>query len=149
MTNSKECEGTQRIFMADWCYRRFVANYGAITTPLTQLTKKNDFCWSEEASRAFESLKKAMVMLPVLSLPDFQFPFEIETNAFEFSLHAVLSQNKRPITYFSKKMSDIVLEKSIYERELMAIVLAVETHTTCWDIVLLCISESIEAHLGT
>ena len=71
-------------------YCLFVANYGAIATPLTQLTKKNNFRWLEEATKAFESLKNAMATLPVLALPDFQLPFEIETNATGFCLSAVL-----------------------------------------------------------
>ena len=50
-----------------------MANYGAIATPLTRLTKKKSFRWTEEATKAFELLKKAMV-----TLPDFQLPFEIE-----------------------------------------------------------------------
>lgn len=62
-------------------YRRFVANYGAIAAPLTRLTKKNSFCWIDEATKAFESLT-----LPVLALPDFQLPFEIETGALDLVL---------------------------------------------------------------
>ncbi|KAL4032139.1 hypothetical protein IC575_005203 [Cucumis melo] len=107
-------------------YRRFVANYGAIATPLTRLTKKNNFHSSAEAKVAFEKLKTAMVTLPVLALPDFQQPFEIEIDASGFRLGAVLSQNKRPIAYFSQKLSEAAREKSIYERKLMAIMLAVE-----------------------
>ncbi|KAA0051271.1 ty3-gypsy retrotransposon protein [Cucumis melo var. makuwa] len=107
-------------------YRRFVAKYGAIATQLTKLTKKNNFHWSEEATKAFEQLKRAMVTLPVLALPDFQLPFEVEIDASGSGLGAVLAQNKRPIAYFSQKLSETAREKSVYERELMAIVLAVE-----------------------
>ncbi|KAL0550082.1 hypothetical protein IC582_014580 [Cucumis melo] len=107
-------------------YRRFVANYGAIALPLTRLTKKNNFRWSTEATMAFGKQKTAMVTLPILALPDFQQPFELETDAFGFGLGAVLSQNKRPIVYFSQKLSELARERSVYERELMAIVLTVE-----------------------
>ncbi|KAA0034008.1 ty3-gypsy retrotransposon protein [Cucumis melo var. makuwa] len=107
-------------------YHRFVANYGAIALPLTRLTKKNNFRWSTEATMAFEKQKTAMVTLPILALPDFQQPFELETDAFRFGLGAVLSQNKRPIAYFSQKLSETARERSVYERELMAIVLAIE-----------------------
>ncbi|KAA0032325.1 Ty3/gypsy retrotransposon protein [Cucumis melo var. makuwa] len=107
-------------------YHRFVAKYGVIATPLTKLTKKNNFRWSEEATKAFEQLKRAMVTLPVFALPDFQLPFEVETDASGFSLGAVLSENKRPIAYFSQKLSETAREKTVYERELMAIVLAME-----------------------
>ena len=67
-----------------------------------------------------------MVTLPVLALPDFQLPFKIETNASRFGLGAMLSQKKRPNAYFSKKLSKSAREKSVYERELMVIVLIVE-----------------------
>ncbi|XP_038876748.1 uncharacterized mitochondrial protein AtMg00860-like [Benincasa hispida] len=77
-------------------YRRFVANYGSIAGPLTRLTKNHGFDWTEEATRAFEALKKAMTTLPILTLPDFNLPFDIETDASGMGLKAVLSQNGSP-----------------------------------------------------
>ncbi|KAA0052306.1 ty3-gypsy retrotransposon protein [Cucumis melo var. makuwa] len=57
-----------------------------------------------------------MVTLPVLALHDFKLPFKVETDASGFDLGAVLSQNKRPIAYFSQKLSETAREKSVYER---------------------------------
>lgn len=82
--------------------------------------------WDERATEAFETLKKAMVTLPVLALPDFSLPFVIETDASGTGLGAVLSQNQRPIAYFSHTLSNHARAKSVYERELMAVVLAVQ-----------------------
>ncbi|TYK26552.1 Retrotransposable element Tf2 [Cucumis melo var. makuwa] len=76
------------------------------------------YCSSTEA---FESLKQAMISVLVLALPDFSLPFTVETDASVIGLGAVLSQNSRPIAYFSQKLSPRAQAKSIYERELMAV----------------------------
>ena len=62
-------------------YRRFVKGYGSISKPLTQLLKKEVMGWSEEASTAFNLLKRVMTSALVLALPDFKKPFIVETNA--------------------------------------------------------------------
>ena len=78
-------------------YRRLVHNYGKIVGPLTQLLKPGANKWSKEAEKSFEKLKKAMMTLLVLAMPDFNLPFRIETDALEYGVGAVLTQAKKPI----------------------------------------------------
>lgn len=73
-------------------YQHFVENDGAKAFLLTQLTGKDAFEWIDATQEAFEELKRAMVTLFVLVLPDFTQPFIVETDALGTSLGVVLSQ---------------------------------------------------------
>lgn len=67
-----------------------------------------------------------MITIPVLALPNWNLSFIIETDASGIGLGAILSQNGHPIAFFSKKLSSRAQSKSVYERELMAVVLSVQ-----------------------
>ncbi|XP_073152641.1 uncharacterized protein [Henckelia pumila] len=73
-------------------YRKFVQSYAHIATPLTDLLKKDKYFWSPEVQSAFETLKSALTQTPILALPNFSVPFQIQTDASGTGLGAVLLQ---------------------------------------------------------
>lgn len=107
-------------------YRRFVRGYGMLSKPLTDLLKKGAFQWNEEADRAFNHLKQIMSETPVLRMPDFTKTFVVETDASKSGIGAVLMQEGRPIAFLSQALSPKNIGLSTYEKELMAVVLAVQ-----------------------
>ncbi|KAL2248535.1 UNVERIFIED_CONTAM: Transposon Ty3-G Gag-Pol polyprotein [Sesamum indicum] len=93
---------------------RFIQGYGVISKPLTSLLKKDAFEWNVDAEKAFNHLKELMVSAPVLAMPDFSQPFIVETDA-----------RGRPISYLSKALAPKNLGLSTYEKEFLALLLAV------------------------
>ena len=54
------------------CYRHFVAQYGSIAWPLTELLKKDSFKWDPEADIAFHTLKTAISHVPIYKIIKFK-----------------------------------------------------------------------------
>lgn len=67
-----------------------------------------------------------MSSTPVLVLPDYTQEFIVETDASYGGIGAVLMQKGRPIAYFSKVLALKHMGKSIYEKEYMALLNAVD-----------------------
>jgi transposase InsO family protein len=108
-------------------YRRFVRNFGIIAKPLTDLLRKGTlFIWTLDHQQAFEVLKTALTSAPVLALPNFQIPFVIETDASGVGIGAVLMQSGHPLAFLSKALGPRSQGLSAYEKEYMAIIMAVD-----------------------
>lgn len=107
-------------------YRKFIKGYGLIATPLTALLKKESFHWTSEVELVFNSLKQAMSQPLVLALPDFSKPFIIECDASGIGLGAVLMQGHRPLAFHCQVLKGRSLHLSTYEKELLALVIAVK-----------------------
>ncbi|KAF8095408.1 hypothetical protein N665_0333s0001 [Sinapis alba] len=82
-------------------YTRFVRDFSTIAAPLTEVIKKSvGFTWGEAQEEAFQLLKG--------------------------KLTTVLRQEKRPIAYFSEKLGGATLNYPTYDKELYALVRALQ-----------------------
>lgn len=108
-------------------YRRFVKDFSTIAAPLTEIIKKSvEFKWGQQQQEAFELLKDKLCSAPILRLPDFSNTFELECDASGIGIGAVLTQDRQPIAYFSEKLKAAQLNYSTYDKELLALVRALE-----------------------
>lgn len=108
-------------------YRKFVRNFGIMARPLNDLLKKNSlFVWTPIAEAAFQALNQALMEAPVLALPNFSKPFMVETDASATGIGAVLMQDAHPIAYLSKALAPRNLGLSAYEKECLALLLAID-----------------------
>ncbi len=114
-------------------YRRFIPSFASIAHPLHCLLRKNTkFIWSEETQEAFNNIKSRFSSAPVLAYPNRELPFMVETDSSNFAIGAILSQilpkdNKvHPVAFFSRSLNAPERNYPIYDKELLAIVAALE-----------------------
>jgi hypothetical protein len=113
-------------------YRRFIQDYSKVTTPLTELTKKDrEFVWNKEAQEAFNTLRHKFTKAPILATFDPKRKIILETDASDFAIGACLGQvdeqgKLRPVAYYSRKLSPAELNYDVHDKELLAIVAACE-----------------------
>ncbi|XP_071924849.1 uncharacterized protein [Coffea arabica] len=96
-------------------------------TPTSVSDKNEKFFWGEAQHKAFQLLKHKLTHAPLLAIPNFDLTFEVECDASGVGVGAVLMQGGRPIAYFSEKLNGAVLNYSTYDKEMFALVRALET----------------------
>ena len=80
------------------------------------------WCWDSIHQIAFDNLKATIIKEVVLAYPDFSKPFEIYSDTSTKQLGAVITQENRPITFFSRKLSGAQSKSTVTKLELLAIV---------------------------
>ena len=100
--------------------------------PLTNLLHKDTkFEWRGKCQVAFEKVKAMLMHQPILSAPDFQKPFKLAVDASDIGAGAVLLQEDtdgvdHPVCYFSKRFEKGQKNYCTSEKELLALVLALQ-----------------------
>ncbi|CAF1084389.1 unnamed protein product, partial [Brachionus calyciflorus] len=114
-------------------YRKFIRDFAKIAVPLHKLnTVDTKFDWTPECEIAFQSLRNLLISDKVLAIPDFNKTFKLETDARNYGIGAVLSQQHgkerlwKPVAYYSRSLTKAEKNYSTSEKELLAIVNAVE-----------------------
>mgnify|MGYP002066290216 CR=1 FL=1 len=105
-----------------------------ILAPLTDLqSPKKPFRWTDVEQTAFNKIKKVISKEVLLTYPDFNKPFHIHTDASNYQLSAVNSQQDKPIAFYSRKLQLAQTHYTTMELELLSIV---ETLKEFWNILL-------------
>jgi len=112
-------------------YRRFIQDYSKIAAPLTDLTHKDTpYLWTSQTQEAFDKLKILMASAPVLCIPDPELPFTVTTDASDFAVGAVLTQDQgkgpQPVAFISRKMNPHERNYAAHEKETLAVMHALK-----------------------
>jgi hypothetical protein len=104
-------------------YRDLCPKRAETLAPLTDLCGyKKQFVWKEEQEEAFSKIKDILAQDTMLTYPQFDKPFIIYTNASEKQIRGVVTQDDKPLGFFSKKLTDTQHQYPVTEQELLAIV---------------------------
>ena len=89
--------------------------------------KHTKITWTDEMNEAFIQIKQIISEEVFLTYPDWSKPFIVHADASNKQLGAVISQNKKPIAFFSRRLSKSQRNYTTTEKELLSIVECLKT----------------------
>jgi hypothetical protein len=107
--------------------RPFIPNYATIAQPLVTLTKKAQaFTWTEDCTRALDTLINIILDNPSILQPDLTKPFFLQVDASAFATGAILTQKDKrgkhlAVGFYSQTFNEAERNYDIHDRELLAI----------------------------
>ncbi|MEX1352018.1 MAG: pol polyprotein, partial [Desulfobacterales bacterium] len=122
----KSYKDVQRFLGLANYHRDFISHFSEIADPLYRVSVKDKFEWYCEQQEAFDKLKVALTTPPVLTLPNADDTFILDTDASGTAIGAQLSQIQngveRVIAYGSFALSKEQRKYCVTRRELLAVV---------------------------
>nr|XP_034982155.1 uncharacterized protein K02A2.6-like [Zootoca vivipara] len=113
-------------------YHTFLPHKATIAEPLHRLLeKKSSWCWTQVHQRAFDALRGMLSNRSVLTHFDESKPLVLACDASQYGLGAVLSHrdpdgSERPISFYSRTLSDTERNYAQIDKEALAIVAGVK-----------------------
>ena len=132
MPAPEDKQGVRRLMGTINYLQKFAPCLAEVTGPIRQLVKKeNEFNWDESIhGKCFDQIKKLMTQAPVLRFFDPKIHTVLQCDASQFGLGACILQQGQPVGYASRAMTATESEYAQIEKELLAIVFAVERFDT-------------------
>ena len=125
MPRPKNVAAVQRILGMVQYLSKFLPRLSDITKPLRDLTRQDvEWHWDEPQERAFEQLKEAVSVSPILRYYNLREKVTIQCDASQHGLGAVLLQGGQPVAYASRALTPTEENYAQIEKELLAIVFA-------------------------
>ncbi|KAK1613754.1 hypothetical protein QYE76_019271 [Lolium multiflorum] len=125
----RDVKGIRSVLGHAGFYRRFIKDFSKISKPLTNLLQKDvPFVFDDDCNEAFETLKKALTIAPIVQPPYWNLPFEIMCDASDFAVGAILGQRVdkklNVIHYASKTLDTAQKNYATTEKEFLDVVFA-------------------------
>jgi len=108
-------------------YRKFIKDYAKVAQPITKYLKKNVKINLKDPTyvEAFEKLKHLISSHPILRYPNFEKKFTLTTDASNYAIGSVLSQDGHPICFASRTLNNHEKNYSATDKEFLAILWSV------------------------
>ena len=106
-------------------YKKLYYHRSHILEPLTRISSsKNKFRtqWGKEQDKAFAKIKQLIARQVLLHFPDFAKPFDVYTDASDYQLGGVITQDNFPVAFYSRKLNSAQRNYTTMEKELLSIV---------------------------
>ena len=89
-------------------YRKFIKDFSGICAPMVDTVRKENqpFHWKESEKKIFQLLKRKITERLILRFPDFNKLFQVRYDASGIAIGVVLSQEDKPVAYFSEKLNE-------------------------------------------
>jgi len=117
-------------------YRRFIHNFSAIVSPITDLLRQDaKFEWGQAQEAAFlkVTIHFTSGKTPILRHYDPDRPALLETDASDFAIAGILSQKfedgkLHPVRFVSRKINPAELNYDVYNKEMLAVVFSLQNN---------------------